>query len=96
MSSYIVGVVDKKDLEKYQLYIAGGYEAAQGFEVEVSVAEQPEVLEGDFPGTTLVLMKFKNKGDAQKFYHSDAYQKAIPFRHASAVTPFTVTFETDD
>lgn len=96
MSSYIVGAVDKKDLEKYELYIAGGYQSIQGFDVEVSVAEQPQVLEGKFPGTTLIIMKFKNKEDALKWYHSDLYQKAIPFRHASAETPFTITFTTDD
>ena len=96
MSSYLIGVVDKKDLEKYQLYAAGGYEAIKGFDVAVTVAEQPEVLEGKFPGTTLIIMKFKNKGDARKFYHSEAYQKVIPFRHASAATPFTVAFDSDD
>lgn len=96
MSSYIVGVIDKHDLETYQKYIAGGYAAVVGFDVQVSIAEQPEVLEGKFPGTTLIIMKFKHKADAKKFYHSEAYQKAIPFRHASAATPFTVTFETDD
>jgi uncharacterized protein (DUF1330 family) len=96
MSSYVVGCVDKRDLEKYQLYVAAGFEAIAGFDVEVSMAEQPEVLEGQFPGTTLIIMKFKNRGDAKKWYQSDLYQKAIPLRHAAAGTPFTITFETDD
>jgi uncharacterized protein (DUF1330 family) len=96
MSSYLVGVVDKKDLKTYELYATGGYEAIQPFEVAVTIAEQPEVLEGKFPGTTLIIMKFKNHGDAQKFYNSPAYQKVIPYRHASAGTPFTVAFDSDD
>ena len=96
MSAYVIGAVDKKDLEKYELYIAAGYQSILGFDVEVNVAEQPEALEGKFPGTTLVMMKFKSKEDVLKWYHSDLYQKAIPFRHAAAETPFTVTFTTND
>lgn len=96
MSSYVIGVIDKKDLEKYDLYAAAGYQSLTGFEVEISVGENPDVLEGQFPGTTLIVMKFKNKEDAKNWYKSDLYQKAIPLRHAAAGTPFTITFETDD
>jgi uncharacterized protein (DUF1330 family) len=95
MSSYVIGAIDKKDRAKYELYAAAGYQSIAGYEVEVTVAESPEVLEGQFPGTTLIIMKFKNKEDAKNWYKSEAYQKAIPFRHASAGTPFTITFEAD-
>jgi hypothetical protein len=35
MSSCIVGVVNKNDLEKYDIYAGSGYQSLAGFEVEV-------------------------------------------------------------
>lgn len=94
MASYIVGVVDKRDLEKYGVYAAAGYQSIAGFDVEVALAEQPEVLEGSFPGTSMIIMKFRNDDDAARWYRSDAYQAAMPIRHAAAGTPFMVHFVT--
>ena len=95
MSSWIVGVVDKQDLEKYGLYAAAGYQSLADFDVEVIVAEGPETLEGTFPGTTLVMMKFRDDDEALRWQRSDAYQAAIPMRHAAAGTPFMVHFKAD-
>jgi uncharacterized protein (DUF1330 family) len=92
MASYMVGVVGKHDLQKYGLYAAAGYQSIEGFDVEVSVAEQPETLEGTFPGTTIIMMKFKDDDGAKRWYQSDLYQSAIPLRHASAGTAFIVLF----
>lgn len=92
MSSWIVGVVDKHDLEKYGIYAAAGYQSIAGFDVEVTMAESPEVLEGTFPGTTLILMRFKDDDGAERWYRSDLYQAAIPIRHSAAGTPFMVRF----
>jgi uncharacterized protein (DUF1330 family) len=93
MASYIVGVVDKRNLENYGLYVAAGYQSIAGFDVEVTMAEQPETLEGKFPGTTMIIMKFKDDDGARRWYTSDLYQAAIPLRHASAGTPFTIHFK---
>jgi len=92
MASYFVGVVKKHDLEKYGIYAAAGYQSIAGFDVEVTMAENPQVLEGNFPGTTIIIMKFKDGDGATRWYNSDAYQAAIPFRLASADTPFLIQF----
>jgi uncharacterized protein (DUF1330 family) len=92
MASYFVGVVDKYDVEKYGLYAAAGYQSIAGFDVEVTMAENPQVLEGNFPGTTIIIMKFKDEDGATRWYNSDAYQAAISLRHAAASTPFLVQF----
>ena len=92
MSSCIVGVVNKNDLKKYDIYAGAGYQSISGFEVEVMLAENPEVLEGSFEGTTLIVMKFKGDDDALKWYTSEAYQTAIPIRHAAADTAFMIHF----
>jgi uncharacterized protein (DUF1330 family) len=92
MASYVVGVVDKNDLEKYGLYAAAGYQSIDGFDVEVTIAENPETLEGKFPGSTMIIMKFKDEDGAARWYNSDAYQAAKPLRHAAAHTPFMIRF----
>ncbi len=96
MSAYVIAVVNKKDLATYQKYLEAGFLSVQGFNPEVTVAEQPQVLEGSFPGTTLIMMKFKTAEEAQRWYDSDLYQKAIPFRHAAGDTPFAILFPGND
>ena len=56
MASYLVGVVKKHDFEKYGEYAAAGFRLIDGVKVEVAFAEDPEVLEGEFPGTTIIIM----------------------------------------
>jgi len=93
MASYIVGVLSKHDLERYQDYAMAGFRLIDGVEVEVGLAEQPEVLEGDFPGTSIIIMKFADDEAARKWYFSEGYQEVIPIRHESADTRFVITFK---
>jgi uncharacterized protein (DUF1330 family) len=93
MASYIVGVLSKHNLERYQDYAMAGFRLIDGVEVEVALAEQPEVLEGNFPGTSMIIMKFADKDAARKWYDSEGYQEVIPIRHASAETHFVITFQ---
>ncbi len=92
MASFIVGVVSKHDLDRYQDYAMAGFRLIDGVAVEVALAESPEVLEGDFPGTSMIIMKFADDDAARKWYDSEGYQEVIPIRHASADTHFVITF----
>lgn len=92
MASFIVGVVSKHDLERYQDYAMAGFRLIDGVAVEVALAASPEVLEGDFPGTSMIIMKFADDDAARKWYDSEGYQDVIPIRHASADTHFVITF----
>ena len=93
MASYIVGVVSKHDLARYQDYAMAGYRLIDGVEVEVGLADQPEVLEGQFPATSIIIMKFAANDAARKWYDSVGYQEVIPIRQASADTHFVITFQ---
>jgi uncharacterized protein (DUF1330 family) len=93
MASYIVGVVSKHDRERYHDYAMAGYRLIDGVSVEVALAEAPEVLEGTFPGTSMIIMKFADNEAAAKWYDSEGYQEVIPIRHASADTHFVITFQ---
>jgi len=92
MASFIVGVVSKHNLERYQDYAMAGFRLIDGVEVEVALAESPEVLEGDFPGTSMIIMKFADDDAARKWYDSEGYQEVIPIRHEAADTHFVITF----
>lgn len=92
MATYVLSIIDKHDLERYGEYAAAGFASLQGFEFEVVAAESPTVLEGAFPATSVVLMKFRTEADADKWFYSDAYQGAVPIRHEAAHTPFVVKF----
>ena len=96
MGAYVLAVVNKKDLAKYQQYAEAGYHSIAGFDVKVTVAEAPEVLEGQFPGTTTILLKFKSSADAKRWYGSNLYQAAIPLRHAAGDTRFVIMFPSAD
>lgn len=96
MGAYVLAVVNKKDLDKYRQYEAAGYLSVQGFDLQVTVAEQPQVLEGTFPATTTILMKFKSLDEARRWYNSELYQAAIPLRHAAADTRFVIMFPSVD
>jgi len=93
MASFIVGVVSKHNLERYQDYAMAGFRLIDGLAVEVALAESPEVLEGDFPGTSMIIMKFADDDAARKWYDSEGYQEVIPIRRAAADTHFVITFQ---
>jgi uncharacterized protein (DUF1330 family) len=93
MATYVMALMNKHNMERYADYSAAGYVSLQGIDVlDVVAAEDLTVLEGSVPATSLVLLKFKNDEDADRWYHSDAYQSAIPIRHESAETAFVVKF----
>lgn len=92
MASYILSVMQKHDLEKYAEYSAQGFVSLDGMAFEVTVGEGIEPLEGTPPGSSVVIMKFPDNDTAMRWYHSEAYQKAIPLRHAAADTAFVVHF----
>jgi uncharacterized protein (DUF1330 family) len=96
MGAYLLAVVNKKDLATYQQYAEAGYRSIAGFDVKVTVAEAPEVLEGHFPGTTTILLKFNSLEEAKRWYQSDLYQAAIPLRHAAGDTRFVIVFPSAD
>jgi uncharacterized protein (DUF1330 family) len=90
-----MSMMNKRDLAKYGEYSAQGFVSLEGLPFEVIVGEGLETLEGTAPGSSVVVMKVPDNDAAMAWYKSDAYQKAIPLRHAAAETIFAVHF-TDD
>ncbi|WP_062064719.1 DUF1330 domain-containing protein [Sphingobium baderi] len=92
MASYVMSVMQKHDLEKYAEYSAQGFVSLNGIECEVIVGEGIELLEGAPPGSSVVIIRFPDNDAAMRWYRSEAYQKAIPMRHAAADTAFVLHF----
>ncbi len=48
------------------------------------VADDHEVIEGEWPGTRTVILEFPSVAAAQDWYRSPEYQAAVPIRQAAA------------
>ena len=81
MSVYLIAQINIHNRERYAQYEAGFMEifAQYGGEM-LAVEETPTVLEGQWPHTRTVLIRFADKGSADAWYQSDAYQRLARHR----------------
>lgn len=85
MPVYLVAQIGIDDRERYAQYEAGFPEIFAKFNGRIlSVDEDPQVLEGEWPCTRTVLIEFPNDDDALAWYRSDDYQKLAEHRFASS------------
>ncbi len=81
MAAYLIARVKVHDPEGYEAYKtkASAAIAAHGGRYLVR-GGAVEVLEGEDPGTRLVIVEFADMETARNFYNSDAYQEAVKLR----------------
>lgn len=85
MSCYFVAQIKVDDEETYKKYIEGCHEVFAKFKGRyLAVDNNPEVLEGHWNYSRLVMIEFELKEDLKKWYHSDLYQKILQYRLAGA------------
>ncbi len=87
MSIYAVVLINIHDRTAYSRYEAGFTEIFKLHPGELlSVEESPRVVEGDWPFTRTVLMRFPSDADFRSWYDSPAYQALAQhrFRGSSA------------
>lgn len=97
MSAYLIAAVNRRDLELYKQYEEAGIASIEGFSIEhLALDDNPDVLEGELPGQRIVLMKFSDKAELQRWYDSEIYRKCRPIRHQSADTPFVIAIDGSD
>jgi uncharacterized protein (DUF1330 family) len=76
MSCYVVGQLKISDVETYKQYMAGFLKMFKGFDGKVlAVDDEPTVVEGEWDFTRLAIIEFASKTEADRWYHSDAYQQ---------------------
>ena len=87
MSAYLVAQVQIEDRDEYRKYEAGFIQILQRFEGELlAIDDEAQVLEGEWPYTRTVVLRFADADAARRWYDSPDYQTLARhrFRAASA------------
>jgi len=82
---YIVAQIKIEDRAEYAMYEAGFVEIFDAYGgTALSVDEAPTVLEGEWPWTRTVLLRFASREQALAWYESDEYQALAQHRFAAS------------
>jgi len=81
MAVYLVAQITIHDREEYGRYESGFLEVFEQFEGELlAVSEEPTVVEGVWPCTRTVLIRFPSADEARRWYTSPQYQAIAQHR----------------
>lgn len=87
MAVYIVAQIDIRDRELYGKYEQGFPEVFARYQGELLVvSEEPVVVEGEWPFTRTVLIRFPSAEAARGWYESPEYQAIAQHRFRAAKT----------
>jgi uncharacterized protein (DUF1330 family) len=87
MPVYVVAQVTITDRGCYDAYQAGFPEVFSKYRGELlAVDESPRVVEGEWPCTRTVLIRFPDEDEATRWYSSPEYQAIAQHRFAGART----------
>lgn len=85
MSFYLVAQITIHDRDEYQKYLDGYNEIFSRYKGIVMAADEtPEVLEGEWPYSRTVLIRFPNAEEAKRWYNSPEYRELVKHRHRSS------------
>ncbi len=85
MSAYFVAGLRIHDAARYDQYLEGFDAVFERYEGEVVlVDETPAVLEGAWPYSRLVLLRFPDEAALRRWYESPEYQRLARLRHGAA------------
>lgn len=85
MSCFFVAQIDIADRALYQQYLDGFDTVFQQFGgTVVAVDDAPEVLEGTWSRTRMVLIQFPDEETLRQWYGSHAYQELAKFRRQAS------------
>jgi uncharacterized protein (DUF1330 family) len=93
MPVYIVASIKITDREEYGKYQAGFLDIFARYRGELlAVSDEPQVIEGEWPFTRAVLIRFPDEAEARRWYESPEYQ-ALSQHRWRASTGTVITFE---
>lgn len=85
MSYYFVAQIRIKDSIEYQKYIDGSDDVFKKYKGKyLSVDNFPQLLEGSWDYTRMVLIRFDSKVDFDEWYNSADYQRILKHRLSGA------------
>jgi uncharacterized protein (DUF1330 family) len=81
MSAYFIANIEIRDEEEYEKYLARVDEVFARFEGKyLAVDQNPEVLEGTWDYSRVVLIEFPDRAALLRWYSSEEYQEILKFR----------------
>ncbi len=81
MSCYFVANIRITNKEIYQKYLDSCDEVFSKFKGNyLAVDENPEILEGSWNYSKVVIIEFNNKDDLNLWYKSNSYQEILKYR----------------
>ncbi len=87
--AYIVAAVTINDADTYRQYQRGFGAILRLYEGEiVAISTAPTILEGEWPETLTVLLRFASREQALEWYNSAEYQELAMIRRAASTADF--------
>ena len=87
MSAYLVFEIDITDESEFGRYVSLAKPTLDTHGAKIlAIADQPDVLEGEWHPPRVVLIEFESSERAREWMNSTEYQEAKPLRHASSNT----------
>jgi len=81
MSVYIIASITVEDWDEYGKYQEGFPEIFSRYRGEIlAVSDAPRVVEGEWPHTRAVLLRFPDEAEARRWYESPEYQAIAQHR----------------
>ena len=85
MSVYLIAQINIHDRAEYETYSEGFLAVFSRYKGELLVvSESPEVVEGEWPYTRTVLIRFPTAEEARRWYESPDYQAIAQHRFRAA------------
>jgi uncharacterized protein (DUF1330 family) len=87
MAVYIIAQIDIQDRATYDKYSNGFLDVFARYQGELLVvSENPVVVEGEWPYTRTVVLRFPSADEAQRWYASPEYQAIAQHRFRASTT----------
>lgn len=91
MSAYLIGLVKIRDSATYARYVQDFMPVLRQFGGELLAADlAPQKLEGDWPYSRTVILRFADKATLQRWYDSPEYQKIARYRTDSSTADLAI------
>lgn len=85
MYSYFIAQIKIHDWHEYESYLKGYDSIFRKYNGEViAVDDNPIILEGAWPYTRTVIIRFTSQNETMRWYQSAEYQQLIKHRHKAS------------
>lgn len=87
MPYYMIATIDIHDREEYGKYEAGFLDVFSRYAGElVAVSDAPDPVEGEWPHTRAVLLRFPDVEEARRWHQSTDYQNLAQHRYRASTS----------